>query len=129
MTIMDTPRMPPRYIVVATDLFVSEDLCDILRTAEINAQAVAAPNLAAASILLSDGGPVDIVFLNGSAAQTEDAQFLTLVQGHAALLVRIGGGTGSAETQPDREISIPAPFTNEAITALLDARRMSRVRG
>ncbi|MEB8387813.1 hypothetical protein OO012_11275 [Rhodobacteraceae bacterium KMM 6894] len=120
--------MPPRYIVVATDLFVSEDLCEILRTVENSVLAVAVSNLSGACNLLSDGAPVDIVFLNGSAAQTQDVQFLALVQARGAFLVRIGGPMPLADTCPHSEVSIPAPFTNEVITALLEARRVPAAR-
>lgn len=125
MSYMETPEMSPRHIVVEADLFVSQDLCEILREADPQVPVLAVPDLSAACALLSDGGPVDTVFLNGSAARTDDPVFLALVQGHAALLVRIGGPT---EGLPPGEQSIPAPFTNDVIVALLDARRLSRTR-
>ncbi|MCZ4353964.1 hypothetical protein O4H61_15705 [Roseovarius aestuarii] len=112
-----------RYIVVEPDLFVSEDLCDILRTADKDANVVAATTLSIACGILSDGGRVDMVFLNGKVAQTQDETFLSLVQNHGALMVRIGGRAPLNEDVTLAEICVPAPFTNEAIMGLLRERR------
>lgn len=128
MTLMDTPQMPPRYIVVEADLFVSEDLCEILRADKEHAHVVAVRDLSGACSLLSDGGRVDIVFLNGSAARTDDPTFLTLMQGHGAFLVRIGEPLAPTQALAHTELSIPAPFTNDAIMGLLNDHRLARER-
>lgn len=110
--------MPARVIIVESDLFVSEDLSQILRDTLDRAVVIAVPDLAQAISEMRPGRHVDLIFLNGSAAQTDDPEFLDLVNRTGARLVRIGGQAGGAGRH---EICIPAPFTNDAIDAILKA--------
>ena len=107
--------MAARIIIVESDLFVCEDLSQILRETLERVTVIAVPDVQQALTEMQSGLRVDMVFLNGSAAQSEDAALLDLVDNHGAHLVRIGAPADRSGRTARHETDIAAPFTNDAI--------------
>lgn len=112
--------MLQRYIVVESDLFVAQDLCDILSNCVRTSEIVPVADVAGAVHELRRGAGVEMVFLNGVNARMTDPECLDLVDAHAATLVRIGAKAQEG-ARAEREISIRAPFTNDAIMAVVSS--------
>lgn len=110
--------MCPRYIVAENDLFVANDLCQILRDVLPYAHVIPVDDMSAVLSELGQAESVAAVFLCGHHAKCDDVELLDRIDAHQALLVRIGAEGQSARRARCEEV-IAAPFTNESIQSIL----------
>lgn len=111
------------FLVVEADDFVSDDLVQILRSADPDTQVVAVKSLAGAEDVIAQDTPVDTAFVHARAEDLLASPLLSKLEEKKASVVILNGHDLDNDPEVEDWVVVAVPFSSAMIESALQTAR------